>query len=124
MIELSRPSLMGEHVRPTGDVDENARVATILRSSSFGDLLAAKRRTVVPLLVVSLGYIFGVALLAGFSPALMSLRVVGSFNVGYLLVVMMYVLCWTVSVVYVSVANRCFERRAADVVREFSGDAS
>jgi len=123
MIELSRPSLLDDGMTLASS-NEDSALNTVLRSQSFIDLVAAKRRVVLPLLTVSFAYIFGVALLAGYAPGLMSLKVAGSFNVGYLLVLAIYVLCWFVSVVYVNLANRSFETRAANLTKEFSGDIS
>ena len=121
MTELSQPMLL-DGTPPR--VVEAPAARTVLHSPSFRQLMAIKRRAVVPLLGASLAFTFGVALLSGFAPALMSLKISGSFTLGYLLVVAIYVVCWAVSVAYVSIANRTFDALATSVADDIHGDRS
>jgi uncharacterized membrane protein (DUF485 family) len=121
MTELSQPMLLDG--TPPRAVEAPA-ARTVLHSPSFRQLMAIKRRAVVPLLGASLAFTFGVALLSGFAPALMSLKISGSFTLGYLLVVAIYVVCWAVSVAYVSIANRAFDALATSVAGDIHGDRS
>jgi uncharacterized membrane protein (DUF485 family) len=124
MTELSRRVLInGSAPSPTIDTPVRAAPRTVLHSRSFRQLMSAKRRVVVPLLGVSLAYTFAVALLSGFAPGLMAIKVDGAFTLGYLLVLAIYGMCWVVSVAYVLVANRTFEAQAAHVSNEIDGDA-
>lgn len=80
---------------------------------SFRALVSVKIRVVAPLLGLSLLFILGTALLAGYDRPLMAQKVVGAFNVGYLLVLIMYGLSWAVACIYVYAANNRFDAQAA-----------
>ena len=82
-------------------------------SDAFYELLATKLRCVAPLLGFSFVFIITMTLLAGYAKTFMAQKVLGSFNLGYLLVVSTYVLCWVVSVIYVRTANRKFDAQAS-----------
>ncbi len=86
-------------------------------SAAFAELLRLKRRSVGPLLGLSFAFIIAMALLAGFAKPLMATKVAGAFNLGYLLILLSYVLCWGVSLLYVRVANRRFDAKAAEALR-------
>lgn len=120
MTELSQPMPL-EVTAPPRVVDSPA-AQTVLHSPPFHQLLSVKRRTVVPLLGASLAFTFGVALLSGFAPALMSMKISGSFTLGYLLIFAIYLVCWTVSVAYVNIANRTFDARVKSVAKYIHGD--
>jgi uncharacterized membrane protein (DUF485 family) len=126
MIELSQStSLPADASVRTRDRNSLQAQVTVLQSESFRRLINAKRRLIGPLMGVSLVFILAVSLLSGYGHAFMSMKIAGSFNVGYLLVFSTYVLCWIVSIVYVSVANRTFEALAEDVAAEArKGDLS
>lgn len=122
MIELSQDSSLA-----LGDV-QRARDSLpaqqwhdAVTSPGFRSLIAAKRRLVGPLLGFSLVFILGMTLLAGYGRPLMAVKVVGAFNVGYLLILLTYVLCWVVAVIYVNVANENFDRLAGEAAAEAAG---
>jgi uncharacterized membrane protein (DUF485 family) len=123
MTELVRTVPIIDTDRPVstrGAIDRHPR--SVLQSDAFRRLMSVKRRTIVPLLGPSLLYTLTVALLAGYAPGVMALKVVGSFTLGYLLVLGVYVVCWLVSVIYVWMANKNFESLALDVARDRQGD--
>jgi uncharacterized membrane protein (DUF485 family) len=98
-------------------VDDDSRYwHDAVATASFRTLLATKRRCVAPLLIASFVFIIAMTLLAGFAKPFMGIKVVGSFNVAYLLVVLTYGLCWTVAVLYVRTANRDFDAQAAAAI--------
>lgn len=122
MIELSRVAMLNDYGSVAEDgTSERSRV--VIHSQAFRRLMSIKRRTSAPLLGVGLAYAFGVALLSGFAPELMARKVAGSFTLGYLLVAMIYVMCWVLSVAYVVLANRMFDVQAELVADAFRGDA-
>lgn len=120
MTQLPQAVILVEHVQlREQSVDDSARTPSeVLQSASFRRLIATKVRVTAPLLGTSLAFILGVALLSGYGRGLMSTKIDGAFNVGYLLVACIYLVCWVVSVVYVRIANRVFEARANDVAAE------
>jgi len=54
-------------------------------------------------------FYLGVTALAGFAPELMASKVVGSLNLGYVLILATYAMAWIVSVLYVRIAGRSFD---------------
>lgn len=89
-----------------------------VRSTPFTKLLALKARCVGPLLAASFVFIVAMTLLAGYAKPFLAQKVAGAFNLGYLLILLTYVLCWAVSLIYVAAANRRFDAQAAAAVQE------
>ena len=88
-------------------------------------LIAAKARFLAPMIVIYMvGYI-GVTVLAGFAKGLMAQKVIGSLNVGFVLIALNYVLAWALALVYVRLANTVFDPLVEQVVAEtkITGDA-
>ena len=124
MIELSQQRRLAQaQLRSrshTGD-DALSRLNPVL-SASFKKLVGTKVRFVAPVLSLSFVFIFGTALLSGFDRPLMAAKVAGAFNVGYLLVVLMYCLSWAAATWYVHVANRRFDAQAERAILEACGE--
>ena len=81
-------------------------------------LIAAKVRFLAPMIVIYMvGYI-GVTVLAGFAKGLMAQKVIGSLNVGFVLIALNYVLAWALALVYVRLANTLFDPLVEQVVAE------
>ncbi|VTU25027.1 hypothetical protein H6CHR_02311 [Variovorax sp. PBL-H6] len=99
--------------------DEHRRWREAMESRPFAQLLALKRRCITPLLAVSFTFIVVMTLLAGFAKDFMGQKVTGAFNVGYLLVLLTYLLCWAVALIYVHTANRCFDAQARLAIADF-----
>ncbi len=87
-----------------------------LASATFSTLLQTKTRLIRPLLLASFGFIVATCLLAGYAKGLLALKVAGAFNLGYLLVLGVYLLCWGVAVIYVRTANAAFDAQAAAAI--------
>ncbi len=85
---------------------------------AFSALMSTKIRFLVPLIVISVGFYLGVTVLAGLAPAFTGQLVIGPLNVGYLLVFATYIVTWVAALVYVRVANRDFDAKAADAISE------
>ena len=90
--------------------------AAVVREPSFRELMSVKTRFIVSVTALALTFYLGVNVLAGFAPEFMSQRVVGALNVGYLLILALYVMTWAIALIYVRVANRTFDPKAADAV--------
>ena len=104
---------------PSPAEDEHQRWGEAMASRPFAQLLAMKRRCISPLLAVSFTFIVAMTVLAGFSKDFMGQKVIGAFNVGYLLVLLTYLLCWSVSLIYVYTANRRFDAQARLAIADF-----
>jgi uncharacterized membrane protein (DUF485 family) len=76
-------------------------------------LVAAKLRFLVPMTIIFMvGYI-GLTVIAGFAKGLMAVKVIGSLNLGFVLIGLNYVLSWTLALVYERIANRIFDPLAS-----------
>ena len=84
----------------------------------FQGLLRLKRRTVGPMLAGGLGVFIVVLALAGTARPLMVEKVVGPLNLGYVLVLALYVLCWMLAVLYAFLAGTRFDPQADRAVAE------
>ncbi|MBA3595976.1 MAG: DUF485 domain-containing protein [Methylibium sp.] len=89
-------------------------------SATFVQLLDTKRRLITPLLLSSFSFVIAITLLAGYGKGLLAVKVFGSFNVGYLLVLFTYVMCWSVAIIYVRAANARFDAQAAAAIGELA----
>lgn len=100
-------------LRPQPETEhENDDWAEALVSDPFRELMTLKIRSIGPLLGVSFTFIVTMTLLAGYGKEFMGQKVIGAFNVGYLMVLLTYLLCWAVSLIYVRAANRRFDAQA------------
>jgi uncharacterized membrane protein (DUF485 family)/nucleotide-binding universal stress UspA family protein len=97
-------------------IDPDVDWAAVVGEPSFRELMAVKTRFVVTVTALALTFYLGVNVLAGFAPGFMSQRVLGALNVGYVLILALYVMSWVIALVYVRVANRTFDPKAADAV--------
>ena len=63
-------------------------------------LIAEKLKYLVPMTIIFMvGYI-GLTVLAGFAKGLMGIKVIGSVNLGFVLIALNYVLSWVLAIVY------------------------
>lgn len=85
---------------------------------AFRELIAAKKKLLVPMVLMYFGLFMGVTLLAGYAKEFMAQKVNGAFNVAYLLVLGCYFMCWVMGLLYVKVANRDFDALALRAVKE------
>jgi uncharacterized membrane protein (DUF485 family) len=105
---------------PRGEVSRPYEVdwAEATHEPSFRALMLSKRRFLVPVLILSLGFFLGTMILAGFAPGFTARGIIGPISVGYLLVFATYIITWGVALLYVRVANRDFDPKAADALSE------
>ncbi len=82
------------------------------RSPAFRELLAAKRRFIVPATLFFVVYYFALPLAVGFLPGLMSTRVAGNLNLAYLFALSQFVMAWTLAALR---AAARWNRMAADI---------
>ena len=81
--------------------------------ASVRQLIAEKLKYLVPMTIIFMvGYI-GLTVLAGFAKDLMGIKVIGSVNLGFVLIALNYVLSWVLAIVYGRIANSVFDPLAA-----------
>jgi uncharacterized membrane protein (DUF485 family) len=86
--------------------------------ASVRKLIAEKLKYLVPMTIIFMvGYV-GLTVLAGFAKDLMAIKVIGSVNLGFVLIAANYVLSWVLAVVYGRVAGDIFDPLAAKAAAE------
>jgi uncharacterized membrane protein (DUF485 family) len=86
--------------------------------ASVRQLIAEKLKFLVPMTIIFMvGYI-GLTVLAGFAKDLMAVKVIGSVNLGFVLIALNYVLSWVLAIVYGRVASNIFDPLAAKAAAE------
>ena len=69
----------------------------IAASERFENLLANRKRFVIPAFAFFFGYYFLLPVLVGYAPGLMSTRVMGTVNLAYLLALSQFVVGWIIA---------------------------
>jgi uncharacterized membrane protein (DUF485 family) len=89
----------------------------IAASARFQELLRAKRRFIIPAMLVFIVYYFALPVLVGYARPLMEKRVFGPVNLAYLFALSQFFMAWIIAALYVRAANR-FDRQAKDVLAQ------
>ena len=97
------------------DVADWDRIAAL---AEFKELLAAKRRFIVPATVFFIVYYFALPVLVGYAPGWMAIKVFGVVNVAYLFALSQFFVAWAVAALYVRAANG-FDKKAHDLLARF-----
>lgn len=87
----------------------------IVERPEIHDLLAAKRRFIIPMCIFFLAYYFTLPLLVGLAPDLMEKKVWGTVNVAYLFALSQFFMTWIVAIVYARVAGK-YDARANEII--------
>jgi uncharacterized membrane protein (DUF485 family) len=108
----------------TADEDPDAadweRVAAL---AEFKQLVAAKRKFIIPATIFFIVYYFALPLLVGYAPQLMSRRVLGVVNLAYLFALSQFLMAWLIAALYVRAAGR-FDELARDIISKLKGGAN
>ncbi len=118
--DVSRLSHAGDKPSHERTADEERGLVDWERleaSEKFRELLRAKRRLVVPLMIVFIVYYFALPILVGYARPLMERRVIGPVNWAYLFALSQFFMAWIIAAVYVRAASR-FDDMARDVVEQ------
>jgi uncharacterized membrane protein (DUF485 family) len=75
-------------------------------SPEFRQLVAEKRRFILPATVFFIVYYFALPVLVGYFPALMETRVIGKINLAYLFALSQFFMAWALMWMYVRRARR------------------
>ena len=103
------------HERTAAEEAGNVPWETIAASSRFQELLRAKRRFIIPAMIVFMVYYFALPVLVGYARPLMERRILGPVNLAYLFALSQFFMAWIIAALYVRAANR-FDRQAKDIV--------
>ncbi len=83
------------------------------RSPEFRDLIAKRRRFVIPATAFFLFWYLGFIALAGYAPDFMGESIYEGFTVGYALALSQFVMTWVLGWLYVRKSDREFDGLAA-----------
>jgi uncharacterized membrane protein (DUF485 family) len=111
---VSRGATKPPHERTADEERDVADWGAIAASARFRQLLAEKRRFIVPAMVFFVVYYFALPVLVGYFPRLMERKVIGSVNVAYLFALSQFFMAWAVAALYVRVAAK-WDRMAAEI---------
>ena len=89
----------------------------IERSPEFRELIAARRRFVLPATIFYLAWYLGFILLAGYAPDFMARSVYEGLTVGYCLALTQFVMVGALGIMYLRRAERVFDPLAERVRR-------
>jgi len=100
-----------------------ARNGTSLEAAhaSVKQLIAEKLKYLVPMTIIFMVAYIGLTILAGFARDLLGIKVIGSVNLGYVLIAFNYLLSWVLAIVYGRIAADRFDPLAARAAMEISG---
>ena len=76
-------------------------------------LIGQKLKYLVPMTVVFMTGYVGLTALAGFAKGLVGMKVLGSVNLGFVLIAFNYLLCWILALLYGRIARSKFDPLAA-----------
>jgi uncharacterized membrane protein (DUF485 family) len=92
-----------------------------VQTTEFKTLIDAKRRSIVPMVVIYvLGYM-GLSVLAGFARGILGMKVLGPVNLGFALIVGNYVMSWVLAVVYARISANSHDPLVKIVVDKVRG---
>ncbi|MEA2667027.1 MAG: hypothetical protein QOI11_3971 [Candidatus Eremiobacteraeota bacterium] len=92
------------------------------RSPEFAELIAARRRFVLPATIFFLAWYIGFVLLAGYAPDFMADSVYEGLTVGYCLALTQFVMVFVLGYLYLRRADTVFDPLAAKVIDQAVGD--
>jgi uncharacterized membrane protein (DUF485 family) len=88
------------------------------RSPEFRELVAARRRFVLPATIFFLAWYLGFILLAGYAPDFMARSVYEGLTVGYCLALTQFVMVGTLGIMYLRRAERVYDPLAEKAARQ------
>jgi uncharacterized membrane protein (DUF485 family) len=86
-------------------------------SQKFKELMATKKKFIVPAFVFFVVYYFALPVLVGYAPAFMATKVIGVVNIAYLFALSQFFVAWIIAGLYVKAANR-FDRLSHDIIAD------
>ena len=97
--------------------DQRVDWAAVERSSEFRELIAARRRFVLPATIFFLAWYLGFILLAGYAPDFMARSVYQGLTVGYCLALTQFVVVGVLGIAYLRRSERVYDPLAEKAVR-------
>ena len=120
---LGRQHKPAHELTPKRHEDEDVDVADwerVAAMDEFKELVAAKRKFIIPATVFFIVYYFALPLLVGYAPALMARKVFGVVNVAYLFALSQFFMAWILAALYVRAASG-FDALATRILNQLKG---
>lgn len=116
---------LGRQQKPAHELtaDEDIDVADwdrVAAMAEFKQLLAAKRKFILPATIFFIVYYFALPVLVGYAPGLMARKVFGVINLAYLFALSQFFMAWIVAALYVRAAGR-FDALAKNILDKLKG---
>jgi uncharacterized membrane protein (DUF485 family) len=105
-----------EDTKGAPTIDWSAAIA----QPAFRELLRFKWRVIAPMMTIYLLFFAGLMLLAGYARPVMAAPALGPLNVGYVLIIIAYPMCWAVALIYVFAADAWFDPKARAAARNLA----
>ena len=102
--------------------DEDADVADwdrVAATAEFRQLLASKRKFIVPATCFFIVYYFALPILVGYAPGLMDTKIIGVINLAYLFALSQFFMAWTIAALYVRAAAK-WDAMAASIIAKLA----
>ncbi len=99
------------------DVADWDRVAAM---AEFKELVASKRKFIIPATLFFIVYYFALPVLVGYAPQWMAKKVWGVLNIAYLFALSQFFMAWILAGLYVRAANR-FDAMARNILSRLKG---
>ena len=116
---LGQASPKPSHERTAPEEAGDINWEAIAASERFQQLLRAKRRFIVPAMIIFIVYYFALPVLVGYARPLMEKRVLGAVNLAYLFALSQFFMAWIIAALYVRAAAR-FDRQAREIISKAS----
>jgi len=97
--------------------DSHVDWEAVEQSPEFRELIAVRRRFVLPATIFFLAWYFGFVLLAGYAPDFMARSVYEGLTVGYCLALTQFVMVGVLGIMYLRRAERVYDPLAEKVAR-------
>jgi uncharacterized membrane protein (DUF485 family) len=102
-------------------VFQNMDWEKIAESDDFRNLITAKGKFLIPVIIFSFVYYFALPLSVGYLPGIMNKKVFGSINLAYLFALSQFFVAWIIAGVYSRVANSRFDTVAEKIRNQHKG---
>ena len=97
--------------------DQRVDWVAVEQSAEFRELIAARRRFVLPATIFFLAWYFGFVLLAGYAPDFMAESVYEGLTVGYCIALTQFVMVGVLGILYLRRSERVYDPLAEKVVQ-------
>ena len=95
-----------------------------VKGAEFKTLIDAKRRSIVPMIIIYVVGYMGLSVLAGFGRGILGMKVLGPINLGFVLIAGNYIMSWALAVVYARISANSHDPLVKIVVDKARADGS